>query len=240
MNRKVLVSIHDVWPGSRAEVQRDLDWLRKQGVKSVALMVVPFYHGRRSIDQEPEFQAWLKEKQNQGAEIFMHGYRHLMPEVLGEKAKKTWFGKWLNSRVQNEGEFAGLDAEQAGDLLRKGLEIFSKTGIEPAGFTLPTWWGKVPAGLTWPATCRFFDGRFYVWNRTIRKCLWAPVLTFDNNEKLKSRIYGGAVWMAYLLLASQVRIALHPGDLEIENNCKAVKDVLKERKIISYAEFSGK
>ena len=235
MNRTVLVSIHDVWPGNQAGVERDLEWLRARGVSSAALMVVPFYHGKRSLDQESAFQSWLKEKQNQGAEIFMHGYRHRTPESLGENAQRTWAGRWLNSVVRNEAEFAGLAAEQSKYLLGNALQIFSLSGIVPVGFTVPTWWGEIPAGFKWPEACRFFDGRFHVWGRVKGKRLWAPALTFGRNENGKADIYGGGLWQAYLRQSSLMRIALHPGDLAFSNIQRAVTATLENREVVAYA-----
>ncbi len=231
--------MHDIWPGNLDQVDRDLGWLRERGVTSPALFVVPLYHGQRPIDKEPAFLDWLRERKTKGAEIFMHGFRHLRPESLGEPVKRSRFGKWINGRVRNEGEFAGLEEEVARVLFQKGFEIFAKSSLEPTGFAMPTWWGRISRNFSWPPFCRFFDGRFYVGDRITGLYLWAPALTFGSNAVCKPFVYGGAIWVAYLHRTQVVRIAVHPGDLEHEDVRQTAEKILAGRKAASYSEVLG-
>jgi hypothetical protein len=235
-HRRLLVSLHDVHPGNLEQALRDLDRLRERGVASPALFVVPFYHGRRPIHEEPAFLERLREREARGAEIFMHGYRHLRSEALGEAARRGLFGKWINGRVGNEGEFAGLDAEQAGELLRKGFDLFARCSLAPAGFALPAWLGKIPRAFPWPESCRFLDARFFIWDLRTGKRLWAPALTFGRNRAGEPFAYGGALWPAYWRRSGLARVALHPGDLEHALVRSAVEAALAGGNTAKYGE----
>ena len=243
---RILVSIHDVWPGNFAQVDRELEWLRHRSVMASALMVVPCYHGKRPIEEEPAFLEWIKGQMGSGIEIFGHGYRHLRSESFGEPVKRAWWGSGINRTMQNEAEFAGLSPKEADVLIHKSLGHFRKAGLLINGWVFPTWWGRIPRNISWPATCRFFDSRFVVTNLPQNQNHWAPALTFgvlpkepkggfaSGGQQNPPFAYGGKFWQHYLMRAGLIRIALHPGDLDQTKVQEQVEFLLQKGKAVSY------
>nr|MCU0622600.1 DUF2334 domain-containing protein [Gemmatimonadaceae bacterium] len=83
---RLLVSIHDVTPALRAECETLWAMCRAQGV-TPALLVVPNWHGRSPLADDPPFIDWLHARVADGAEIFLHGERHDevgLPRRLGD------------------------------------------------------------------------------------------------------------------------------------------------------------
>ena len=234
---RILISLHDVWPGNYAQVDSELQWLREKGAFCPALFVVPCYRGQRPIEEEPAFLEWVSGQAAAGSEIFAHGYRHWRSEAAGEAMRRGLGGRWMNRLARDEGEFAGLGAEDSSRLMENSFLHFRKAGIEPSGWAFPAWMGRLPPLFRLPASCRFLDGRFFVseWRGGARgPGKWAPALTFGRSGQ-EPFAYGGWIWRQYLLQSGRLRIALHPGDLGHESVRSQVESLLGRGKAVSYA-----
>ena len=75
-SQALVVSIHDVAPGTRDTVARMLEELATRGVSVCSLLVVPNYHHMLHSMDDPQFCEWLRELQSAGHEIVVHGYFH--------------------------------------------------------------------------------------------------------------------------------------------------------------------
>src|SRR6187549_3804509 len=108
---RFLLSIHDVWPGNADLVSDYLARLRSLGARKAALLVVPAYHGRTGMEEDPGFLAWLRRENAEGTELFLHGYRHKMSELMSEPAdgrgpdsrrpeiRRSAWGRFVNRKL---------------------------------------------------------------------------------------------------------------------------------------------
>jgi predicted deacetylase len=135
-DRALVVSLHDVsphtWPASETILRELVDL----GVTRTSLLVIPDHHRRGHFLESPGFCTWLREAEQAGHEIVMHGYYHQRARRSDESALQK-----LTTRVYtaDEGEFFDLDADNARSLLGRARADFTKAGLSPRGFIAPAW-----------------------------------------------------------------------------------------------------
>ena len=135
-DRKLIVSFHDLHPGSRAQCERFLAMMCELGVARTTLLVVPRWHGAAPCDEDLGFAAWLRERAAEGHEICLHAYVHEATEVTGNAVQRA-MGKHYTA---GEGEFYQIDEPEAERRLREGLRIVRDgCGVPVWGFTAPAW-----------------------------------------------------------------------------------------------------
>lgn len=134
--RSLVVSIHDLSTVTRERVARMIDDLIQVGVCVTSLLVIPDYHHRGVIDEDPTFGEWLREQCARGHEPVLHGYHHLRPIAAGEGIATRLITR---SYTAGEGEFYDLTEEEAAGLLRKGRKAMESCGLTPSGFIAPAW-----------------------------------------------------------------------------------------------------
>jgi hypothetical protein len=136
VKRKLCIAIHDVSPSTWPHCERLLESLRTLGRIPVTLAVVPDYHGEGRVDRSASFtravNAWVAD----GAEIALHGYRH-----LDEAQPPSDLHGWIQRRVltAGEGEFAALSAHEASSRIQQGRDLLAACGWETFGFIPPAW-----------------------------------------------------------------------------------------------------
>jgi predicted deacetylase len=137
VNRRLVVSIHDVSPLTQDAVAGMLAELARWGVARVSLLVVPDYHGRGSINGDAAFGAWLREMAAAGHEAVLHGYYHQREQRDGESARTRFFTRHY---TEGEGEFYDIGYDAARALLERGrAELEQCAGVKPEGFIAPAW-----------------------------------------------------------------------------------------------------
>ena len=135
-DRKLIVSFHDLHPGSRAQCERFLAMLRGLGVARATLLVVPRWHGASPCNEDLEFAAWLRGLAAEGHEICLHAYLHRADAVTGNAVQRA-MGRHYTA---GEGEFYQIDQAEAAIRLREGLRIVAEgCGVPVWGFTAPAW-----------------------------------------------------------------------------------------------------
>ncbi len=133
---QLIVSFHDLHPGSRAQCARFLAMMRELGVARTTLLVVPRWHGAPPCDEDREFAAWLRDRAVEGHEICLHAYLHRAEAVNGNALQRA-MGKHYTA---GEGEFYQIDEPEAERRLREGLRIVRDGCDVPVwGFTAPAW-----------------------------------------------------------------------------------------------------
>ena len=134
--RALVVSLHDVSPGTRAECAEILGELAALGVPRCSLLVIPDHHRRGHFLADAECAAWLRAQAVAGHELVMHGYHHERARRAGES-----MGAKLTTRIYtaDEGEFFDLGRAEAAALVEKARGEFRQLGVEPAGFIAPAW-----------------------------------------------------------------------------------------------------
>ncbi len=136
VTRQLVVSFHDLHPGSRPQCERFLALMRELGVTRTTLLVVPRWHGAAPCDEDRGFAAWLRDRAAEGHEINLHAYLHRAEAVTGNAVQRA-MGKHYTA---GEGEFYQIDAAEAERRLREGLRIVRDgCGVPVWGFTAPAW-----------------------------------------------------------------------------------------------------
>ncbi|HEX8724286.1 MAG TPA: DUF2334 domain-containing protein [Gemmatimonadaceae bacterium] len=208
---KLLVSIHDVTPALERDVRALWDLCAERGI-TPALFVVPNWHGEWPLEEFPRFAAWLRAREREGAEVFLHGERH------DEAGLARGFADGVRAfgATAREGEFLTLDEPAAAERIRRGLECLHRCGLRPIGFVPPAWLAREDtfraAGRAGLALSEDVHGiRLHA--RGTR--LASPVIRWSGRTALRARI-SAAVADARWITARRswlARLALHPADL---------------------------
>ncbi|CAN5800475.1 DUF2334 domain-containing protein [soil metagenome] len=134
--RALIVSLHDVAPRTRETCERIVQEIARCGVDACSLLVVPDYHHSGASMADREFVRWLRQLEDAGHEVVIHGYFHQRPR--GEREK---LGAQLLTRLytKDEGEFYDLPYEEALRRISTAREEFTAAGLRPRGFIAPAW-----------------------------------------------------------------------------------------------------
>jgi uncharacterized protein len=241
---RFLLSIHDVWPGNYPMVADYLTRLRSLGARRIALLVVPAFHGCAPMEENPEFLSWLREESGRGTELFLHGYHHLMAELVetpGRNMGRNAWGRFVNGRlVLQEAEFCGLPDAEGERLLRMGLASWGRTGLPLAGFVAPTWHGAPPERALREAGIPIWETRFRVKRLVDGKTRFAPPIAWDlSAPDGEPRLFGGMAWFKALTALSLIKVAIHPGDFESQAAIPLLERVFTTGTDIAYADVFG-
>jgi predicted deacetylase len=207
-----VVSIHDVAPSSRPQVEVLLEMLTAIGVRRRSLLVIPNFRGEQSLERHDDFCRWLRERQREGDELVQHGYEHVgvgRPRSAAERFQNRWF-------TQGEGEFLSLEHAEAFDRIARGKALMDRAGLNAVGFVAPAWLIN-DVGLRTARSLGFQYTNSYLTIRDLQRerTHWAPSLVFGPgrlNEDL------GVALQRYLSplvgRSAVVRIVLHPPCLD--------------------------
>lgn len=213
LDRSLIVSFHDLHPGSRAACQRFLDLAAEAGVPHLSLLVVPRWHGGPPFDRDPDFVAWLRQLAAAGHDLCLHGNTHVVDEIRGGPIARLMARFYTN----REGEFYQLTQNEATTKLEDGLERFGCSNLPVHGFTAPAW-------LLSPPARDALQERGFHYNTLYGKVellqedhpIAAPTLVFSCRSawrRIVSR-YWTRYWMRVHAGAPVLRLAVHPCDLE--------------------------
>jgi predicted deacetylase len=221
----LLVTIHDVTPELQARVKTLWAMCAERGIIP-GLYVVPDWHGGSPIEGDASFAQWLRDRAEDGAEIFLHGERHDevgLPRAFRDELRA--FG-----RTNKEGEFLTLEYDAARARIDRGIARLKALGLMPVGFVPPAWLAKRAthdavrdAGLAVSES----DSAIFVHTR--RATIASPVLRWSARGAFRSY---GSVLQERIRWRTQrrtpvMRIALHPADLDhpaVERNIHVALD----------------
>jgi hypothetical protein len=234
----LLVSIHDVTPALDQPVRRLWGLCAARGI-TPALLVVPDWHGAWRLDAHPECVSWIRARAAEGAELFLHGFRH--DEVGLPRAFRDEWHAW--GRTDGEGEFLTLDRAAAAERIGHGLELLRELGLVPIGFVPPAWLAREDgflaardAGLPLSED----DGAVRLGPRRLP----SPALRWSGRSALRARgsaVVAAARWRLHQG-AALVRIALHPGDLAHPASARSVERELDRwlavRRPVTYSSLA--
>ncbi len=223
MPKHIVVSVHDVTPHFREELNIIFKELNKLGVKEKTILVTPLWSGTNDVMKEDMFIHCLLAEEKNGAELILHGYTHR----INHEWKKE---KGLLLNKLNVAEF--LLAKDLSGRLKKGKKAFNHVfGYEPKGFVPPGWLQKHSVynlleqeGFGYVVTMRG------LYSLKTKKRHYALPINFDNGAPLPSYIIGYCSAIVVPLCSpSFIRLAIHPSDvkrnllkpqLDIINKCK--------------------
>ena len=193
------------------------------------------------MEKSGEFLDWLKEEEALGTEIFLHGFRHRIPELsegVGFKGHRNFWGHWVNRRlVDQEAEFSGLDRSDQERLLALGASAFRKCGLEPVGFVAPTWHGSPTVAALRNHGIRIWETRFRIQELNSGASRFAPPLAWDLSRGGEPTLFGGSFWLQALLRLPLIKLAIHPGDLSGAESLKVIERVLESGCGSTYREL---
>ena len=213
----LLVSVHDIAPGTAAQTGRWLAALDSRGVPATLLLVPGPWRGP-SLVQDPSLAEELLAAYDHGHELALHGFYHVATHGSGP----LWRRGVARVLARGAAEFATLSEGEARARINAGLEELADVGIEPVGFHPPGW-------LASPGTVAALRGsglRYYSTHLGVHTLagvdaaaaelrLAAPALSHRPDgigERLGVRMMtDGARRLARN--GSAFRIALHPDDL---------------------------
>jgi uncharacterized protein len=132
----VVVSLHDVAPGTQQITSTIISELSAHGVRVCSVLVVPDYHHGGPFAKHREFVTWLRALQADGHEIVIHGYFHERPSQKKETLSDKFMTRFY---TQNEGEFYDLSYEEALRRITTARDEFRALGLKPHGFIAPAW-----------------------------------------------------------------------------------------------------
>lgn len=204
------VSIHDVSPRWRDEVETALRWCHEVGAKP-GLLVVPEMHGSWRIDDDPGFVRRVRGLADEGHELFLHGWYHLARPGRGLRHA---FAQRVVSA--GEAEFASYGEREGCAVLDRGLALMRALSLPVAGFIPPAW-----ARQRWllPALrargVDFVEDQLFVYApvRGLRRL--APALNYASRtagRRWSSAAYA-RVGRGYASLSLPLRVVIHPADL---------------------------
>lgn len=212
--RRLVVSFHDLHPGSQPACAHFLQGLEALGVTRTSLLVVPRWHGGAPFTEDPEFTAWLREMAGAGHDICLHGFYHRAHDVAGHAVNRI-IGRHYTA---GEGEYYQIDQATARDRIERGLHILTEEAELPVyGFTPPAWLlspagraALAAAGLHYTTTLGTVD----LLQAGMR--LRAPTLVYSCRSAWR-RVVSRA-WVRFWAWANTdapiLRIAAHPCDFD--------------------------
>ncbi len=240
--KRLHLTLHDVSPVHENTLRKIHSAICELGVVRYSMLVVPDYHGEWPLEEFPAFCQWLRELEENGVEMVLHGCIHKGAAALGtaDRIRSSFF-------TRGEGEFLGLDEKAAEQLLRDGREMLKRTiGIEANCFVAPAWLysrGTIKALAT--AGFIFAENRWRIWNpETGRTILWMPVVNYAGGGFVKKSLAAFWVMISGMLLrgSETVRFAIHPCDFEddVRKNTvmKRLKYLLSKRETIRFNDLT--
>jgi predicted deacetylase len=214
----VHVSIHDVSPLWRLEVEDALDLCSAAGA-TAALLVVPDYHGRSPLLEDTSFCARLRELQHAAHEIYLHGFNHRTeprPPRLSLRERARWT---LAQRVASAGEaeLADLPEDEGRARLAAGERVLTAAGLRVDGYVAPAW--VMPRWLL-PALaqrgCRYTEDHLRAYDPLAGT--WRTSVVVNWASRSWVRLLSTVAWSRAARVTRRlvpVRIAIHPADMRV-------------------------
>lgn len=212
----LLVSIHDVAPGTASQTLRWLAELDARGIPATLLLVPGPWRGP-ALSTDPRLIDAVLEAESRGHELALHGFYHMSTHSSGP----LWRRGVARVMARGAAEFAMLSQGEARARIEAGLDELESVGVQPIGFHPPGW--LVSPGAV--DALRLSGLRYYSTHLGVHTfgCtgsigelrLAAPALSHrpgGTGEQLGVRVMTqGAQYLARNGRA--FRVALHPDDL---------------------------
>jgi len=210
---KLVVSLHDVHPGSFELVKRQRDELRAAGIRRLSLLVVPNWHRREPVEDHVGFIQALSAWRDEGDEIVLHGWTHSCGGL--KESPRNWF--WTRLYTAGEAEFMLAGPDECRMRLATGRALFERLGWPIVGFIAPAW-------LMAPHTEAILQelGFAYTVTRTEIRPLGFSAGAIDSpslcySTRARWRRVASRVWNPYLERSLRrrpvMRLSIHPGDI---------------------------
>jgi hypothetical protein len=210
----VHVSIHDVSPAWKAEIEDALEMTRRRGVRA-ALLVVPNFHAQWPLESDGAFCERLRELQADRHEIYLHGFFHAASDRRAGSRLKWAFRQRVVSA--GEAEFASVSRSEAAARLDRGRRVLEDVGLRPTGFVAPAW--SMPSWLVPMLGDRgyeFSEDHTHVYDPARNRRRPSVVLNWASRSP--ARLASTVLWCRLAKHARALvpaRIAIHPADMRL-------------------------
>ena len=242
----LIVSIHDVSPFNLHPVRRQVNEMVRLGVKRLSLLVIPRHRDKAPLDQHPSLVGWLRQWQEEGHEIVLHGWRHELPKGEAKLARQGRLRTWFYEEIYTarEAEFFALDRESAFHLANQGIAALAAHGLVARGFVAPAW-------LLNPQVEEALRGAGFLYTTTrteivhlpsgtrvpTTSCVWSTRAMWRRGASLA----WNALLARRLRKMEPMRVGLHPTDLDSPKVWKQVRNIvavsLESRQPTTYGEW---
>jgi predicted deacetylase len=225
--RLLLTSVHDVSPRFESEVDGLLDVLAQVTACKVALLVVPDHWQAAPIRPGTPFAARLRDWAERGHEIFLHGWTHQDSSDHRQAAARFR----ARHMTAGEGEFLGLDEEEATRRMRQGMDLLDNIiGRRVDGFVAPAWlYGPGAHAALRNCDVAIAEDHWRVWSPCSGKELArSPVVTWATRSRprLGSSLVAAAA-IRSLPMPGIMRLAVHPPDIRSPSVLASIRATLE-------------
>jgi len=222
--KSLIVSLHDVHPGSLEAIRGQVDLLGELGVSTLSLLVVPKFHSRTLITRHAQTMEFLRQRASAGDDLVIHGFAHQSMDNRLE----TLF--WHRLYTNREAEFLDLSNGEVRHRIQLGLDIWSAEGWRSDGFIAPAWLmpkkqDEILRHLGFSYTNRLRSISLLQKKKEIAamslcystRSAWRRALGITWNLGLFNRLKKGSI----------IRLSLHPGDLEVASIRQQVREMVE-------------
>jgi predicted deacetylase len=228
---KLLVSLHDVTPFHLPRLRRAEALCRSIGIRKLAYLFIPHYHGRYPSDEYPDFIAWCREPRTFEVEWHLHGFHHLEPASVSRGPGRSWSDAVKRRLLTDgEGEFLALDLLAQRSRLTAGRAVFRRClGREPKTFVAPAWlFNAALPPLLRELGFRYTEDHGRVFALQTGESLRSPVITWATRTAVRK---AGSLLASPLLTRlwqeePVLRVAIHPFDLDSPRTTASIQGVL--------------
>lgn len=236
-----VVSLHDVTHVYFQEIKECLQLLDQVGITATSLLTVPEYHGY-PLGENIEFIKFLKDREQKGDEIVLHGYlhkEHYRPKGFVRNLRRAIF-------TRGEGEFLGLTEAECLGFIKKGLKVFDDNGLTTIGFVAPAW---LIEKRLFPVLLS--QGILYTTRQSSivdienNISIPAPTLVLRGSSLKMNKLSRKVCDFREQIIRTDkvIRIAIHPVDIRhgaLEWIGKLLNNLLRTRKSLTYKELLKK
>jgi predicted deacetylase len=236
----LLVSLHDVSPLTLPDCEAAIALLREAGLTpgQLTVLAIPHHEERIALDAHPPTVRFLRELEDQGARLVMHGLTHRM-------VGRSWTPLGMfraHVFARGQGELYNAAADETARRLDEGRAILSRAGLEGAtrAFVPPAWLLS-PAGRRVVAERGFdfyevFGGIVYCGARHARRVVgWGSL---NAVETVATALYAD---LQSIRAGVDTRVAIHPADMRVPSQRRAVQRtlarLLPRMRPLNYAKY---
>lgn len=222
--KHLIVSLHDLHPGSLFRIQEQVYFLKNLGVNTCSILCIPHYHHHLKLEEDSPTMKWLGKQASLGNDLVLHGYYH-------DRADHT-SGSFFYTRLYtaNEAEFLDLSDTQVRERLETGSALWKKESWPLHGFIAPAW--LMPAaqnnllqqmGFLYTTRLKGIDlltRKTYIPSQSLcysTRARWRKVTSLGWNRYLSRR----------LLSQNIIRLSLHPNDLTFPAIRKQITSIIQ-------------
>jgi predicted deacetylase len=252
MNKKVLISLHDVTPYHLTRILKAEQSMKQWGVEKISFCFVPEYHKLHRKNNKQlftDFYQWILEKKNYDIEWILHGYYHLEDKNSDVGQRFSILNRiWKNTfHTANEAEFLHLTSGEINERLQRGKEAFLKNfHRNPDVFVSPAWlFDKRLITCLQSNHFEITEDHSGIYLLKQNRFISAPVITWATRTFLLQRLsrIGCPLLNRLWFYKDLIRIAVHPYDFDFPSTVNSIRKVLtrvlEKRQATLYRELQN-